>query len=60
MSRSFLVRNPSILVFLALLAVFTIAVTLQNGQVEEATAGSKRQAEQAAARALLARLEGQG
>lgn len=30
MSRSFLVRNPSILVFLALLAVFTIAVTLMS------------------------------
>ena len=30
MSRTFLVRNPSILVFLALLAVFTIAVTLMS------------------------------
>lgn len=37
--------------------VFTVAVRLQNGEAEEATAGSKRQAEQAAARALLQRLE---
>ncbi len=37
--------------------VFTVAVQLQNGEAEEATAGSKRQAEQAAAGALLQRLE---
>lgn len=37
--------------------VFTVAVTLQNGEAEEAIAGSKRQAEQAAAGALLQRLE---
>ncbi|SHI49001.1 RNAse III [Shimia gijangensis] len=37
--------------------VFTVAVRLQNGEAEEATAGSKRQAEQAAAGALLQRLE---
>ncbi|MDX1782080.1 MAG: ribonuclease III [Thalassovita sp.] len=37
--------------------VFTIAVELENGESERATAGSKRQAEQAAAKALLARLE---
>lgn len=37
--------------------VFTIAARLDNGDTEEATAGSKRQAEQAAAKALLARLE---
>jgi ribonuclease-3 len=37
--------------------VFTIQVTLANGQTETATAGSKRQAEQAAAKALLSRLE---
>lgn len=36
--------------------VFTIRVTLQSGEGAEATAGSKRQAEQAAAKALLARL----
>ncbi len=36
---------------------FTITVRLQNGAEELATAGSKRQAEQAAASALLARLE---
>ncbi|WP_323042799.1 ribonuclease III [Gemmobacter sp.] len=39
--------------------VFTIAVRLSTGETEQATAGSKRQAEQAAARALLARLESQ-
>ncbi len=39
--------------------VFTIRVELENGESEDATAGSKRQAEQAAAKALLARL-GQG
>ena len=37
--------------------VFTIAARLENGQEERATAGSKRQAEQAAAKALLARVE---
>lgn len=37
--------------------VFTIQAQLDNGDQEEATAGSKRQAEQAAAKALLARLE---
>ena len=37
--------------------VFTVRVTLENGQVAEATAGSKRQAEQAAAHVLLERLE---
>ncbi|KUJ85079.1 ribonuclease [Ruegeria marisrubri] len=36
--------------------VFTIAVRLQDGTEEQATAGSKRQAEQAAAKALLSRL----
>ncbi len=35
---------------------FTIAVTLESGQQAQATAGSKRQAEQAAAKALLERL----
>jgi ribonuclease-3 len=35
---------------------FTIEARLQNGETEAATAGSKRQAEQAAAKALLARL----
>ena len=39
--------------------VFTIEAQLANGESERATAGAKRQAEQAAARALLARLEGQ-
>lgn len=37
--------------------VFTVTVTLDNGQTETAQAGTKRQAEQAAARTLLARLE---
>ena len=37
--------------------IFTVEVTLENGAVEAAKAGSKRQAEQAAARALLARME---
>lgn len=37
--------------------VFTIAVRLATGEEESATARSKRAAEQAAARALLARLE---
>ncbi|MDV7142123.1 ribonuclease III [Tropicimonas sp. TH_r6] len=36
---------------------FTIAVKLEDGRSETATAGSKRQAEQLAATALLARLE---
>ena len=36
---------------------FTIEAHLDNGESEHATAGSKRQAEQAAAKALLARLE---
>lgn len=36
--------------------VFTIRAQLENGAAEPATAGSKRQAEQAAAQALLARL----
>ncbi len=36
---------------------FTIEAKLDNGKAERATAGSKRQAEQAAAKALLARLE---
>ncbi|MBW4707290.1 ribonuclease III [Roseobacter sp. YSTF-M11] len=37
--------------------VFTIAAQLENGESQEATAGSKRQAEQAAASTLLAELE---
>ncbi len=37
--------------------VFTIEARLEDGQTSQATAGSKRQAEQAAARALLDRLE---
>ncbi|SHG86708.1 ribonuclease III [Cognatishimia maritima] len=37
--------------------IFTIKAVLDNGESEEATAGSKRQAEQAAAKALLSRLE---
>ena len=37
--------------------VFSIEVQLENGEVETATANSKRQAEQAAAKVLLARLE---
>jgi ribonuclease-3 len=37
--------------------VFTIAVRLDTGESADATAGSKRQAEQAAAAALLAQLE---
>ncbi len=36
--------------------IFTVRVSLANGQTEEARAGSKRQAEQMAARALLARI----
>ena len=38
--------------------VFTIEARLENGESESATANSKRQAEQAAAKVLLARLEG--
>ncbi|WP_457645621.1 ribonuclease III [Profundibacter sp.] len=38
--------------------VFTIEARLENGERESATANSKRQAEQAAAKLLLARLEG--
>jgi ribonuclease-3 len=37
--------------------VFTVQVTLADGQSAEATAASKRVAEQAAARALLDRIE---
>jgi ribonuclease-3 len=37
--------------------VFTVEARLENGAAEAATAGTKRQAEQAAARALLARME---
>ena len=37
--------------------VFTIEARLENGEVSTARAGSKRQAEQAAARALLERME---
>ena len=37
--------------------VFTVSVTLESGETETARAGSKRQAEQAAAKALLARME---
>jgi ribonuclease III len=37
--------------------VFTVKVTLANGESETSRAGSKRVAEQAAARALLARME---
>lgn len=40
--------------------VFTIAVQLQSGETAEATAGSKRQAEQAAAKLLLDRLTPDG
>lgn len=36
--------------------VFTISATLENGESDQATAGSKRLAEQAAAKALLTRL----
>jgi ribonuclease III len=39
---------------------FTVRVTVQTGEAAEATAGSKRAAEQGAAAALLAQLEGQG
>jgi ribonuclease-3 len=37
--------------------VFTVTVRLDSGEVETAQAGTKRQAEQAAARALLVRME---
>lgn len=37
--------------------VFTVEARLENGEVERAEAGTKRAAEQAAARALLARME---
>lgn len=37
--------------------VFTVEVRLESGERETATAGTKRQAEQAAAKALLARME---
>ena len=39
--------------------LFTVTVTLDNGVSEAAQAGSKRVAEQQAARALLSRMEGQ-
>ena len=39
--------------------MFTVEVRLASGQTETARAGSKRQAEMAAARALLTRLEAQ-
>ena len=38
--------------------VFTVEARLESGEVSEATATSKRAAEQAAAKALLERLEG--
>ena len=37
--------------------MFTVEVRLSTGETERARAGAKRQAEQAAARALLARVE---
>jgi ribonuclease-3 len=37
--------------------VFTVEVRLENGAAERAAAGTKRQAEQAAAKALLLRME---
>ena len=37
--------------------IFTVTVRLDSGETETAQAGTKRQAEQAAARTLLARLE---
>ena len=40
--------------------VFTVEVTLANGAAERASAGSKRVAEQMAARALLSRMEREG
>jgi ribonuclease-3 len=39
--------------------IFTIKAQLASGEAEQATAGAKRQAEQAAAKALLARMEKQ-
>lgn len=38
--------------------IFTVEVRLETGETEAAKAGAKRQAEQAAAKALLARMEG--
>lgn len=38
--------------------IFTVEVRLENGEAEQAEAGSKRIAEQMAAKALLARVEG--
>ena len=38
--------------------IFTVEVRLENGEAERAEAGSKRIAEQSAAKALLARMEG--
>jgi ribonuclease-3 len=40
--------------------VFTVLVRLGNGETERAAAGTKRQAEQAAAKALLERMEAAG
>lgn len=40
--------------------LFTVEARLSTGEAERAQAGAKRQAEQAAARALLARMEGSG
>ncbi|HSF63863.1 MAG TPA: putative dsRNA-binding protein, partial [Paracoccaceae bacterium] len=37
--------------------VFTVAARLETGETEEASAATKRAAEMAAARALLARME---
>ena len=37
--------------------IFTVEVRLENGEAERAEAGSKRIAEQSAAKALLARME---
>ena len=37
--------------------LFTVEVRLETGEAESAKAGAKRQAEQAAAKALLARME---
>jgi ribonuclease-3 len=39
--------------------VFTIEAQLTSGEAERASAGAKRQAEQAAAKALLIRMETQ-
>ena len=39
--------------------IFTVEARMETGEAERATAGSKRQAEQAAAKALLARMEKQ-